>query len=97
MNAKEFLSRAWNIDQQVQSKLEQLEVLRSLACRVTAGSGGTATTHFRNVTSMQDIIVKITEAEAELNRKIDELVTVKLEINAVQEILDERETDGMNI
>ena len=80
MNAKEFLSRAWIIDQQVQSKLEQIEALRSLASRVTAGNGGTAVAHSRNVTSMQDTIIKITEAEEELNRKIDELVTVKLEI-----------------
>lgn len=82
MNAKEYLSRAWNIEQQVQSKLEQIEALRSLACRVTAGNG-TAVSHSRNVSSMQDTIVKITETEEELNRRIDELVEVKLEIMGI--------------
>ena len=40
MEAKEFLSRAWRIERQVQSRLEQIERLRSLACRVTARFGG---------------------------------------------------------
>ena len=83
MNAKEYLSRAWNIEQQVQSKLEQIEALRSLACRVTGGIGNGGGSHAPNVTSMQDTIIRITEAEEELNRKIDELVMAKLEIMGI--------------
>ena len=82
MNAKEFLSRAWYLEQQVQSKLGQIERLRSLACRVTTSfdrAGG----HSQNASSMQDTIVKIMEEEEELNRKIDELVTVRKEITEV--------------
>ena len=82
MNAKEYLSQAFCIEMQVQSKLEQIEALRSLACRVTTSfdrAGG----HSRNASSMQDTIVKIMEAEEELNRKIDELVTVIKEITDV--------------
>ena len=85
MEAKEFLSRAWNIETQVQSRLEQIERLRSLACRVTAGFGGAGGPQSRNVTAMQDTIVRITEAEEKLNRQIDELVTAKL---AVMEVID---------
>ena len=66
MEAKEFLSRAWNIETQVQSRLEQIERLRSLACRVTAGFGGAGGPRSRNVTAMQDTIVQITEAEEKL-------------------------------
>ena len=83
MNAKEFLSRAWLIEKQVQSKQEQIEVLKSLACRVTAGAGTEPVVHTRNVTSMQDTIVRILEAEEELNRRIDELVSMKLEVMRV--------------
>ena len=82
MNAKEYLSRAWHMEQKVQAKLEQIERLRSLVCGMTAGIGGT-TGHSRNVTSMQDTIVKIAEMEEELNREIDDLVTVRREIAEV--------------
>ena len=85
MDAKEFLSRAWKIETQIQSRAEQIERLRSLACRVTPQYGGAGGSRFRNVTAMQDTIVRITEAEEKLNWKIDELVTAKLE---VMEVID---------
>ena len=64
MNAKDFLSRAYCLEQRIQSKQEQIAYWRSLASKVT---------------SMQDTVEKILEAERELNRQIDELVDVKLE------------------
>ena len=85
MDAREFLSRAWKIETQIQSRAEQIERLRSLACRVTPQYGGAGGSRFRNVTAMEDTIVRITEAEEKLNRKIDELVTAKLE---VMEVID---------
>ena len=86
MDAKEFLSRARNVETQVRSRMEQIERLRSLACRVTPQYGGAGGSRFRNVTAMQDTIVQITEAEEKLNRKIDELVTAKLE---AAEVIDQ--------
>ena len=86
MDAREFLSRAWKIETQIQSRAEQIEQLRSLACRVTPQYGGAGGSRFRNVTAMEDTIVRITEAEEKLNRKIDELVTAKLE---VMEVIDQ--------
>ena len=80
MNAKEYLSQAFCIEMQVQSKLEQIEALRSLACRVTAPMGSEPVSHTRNVTSMQDTVGRILEAEEELNKQIDDLVAMKLEI-----------------
>ena len=85
MDAKEFLSRARNVETQVRSRMEQIEQLRSLACRVTPQYGGAGGSRFRNVTAMEDTIVRITEAEEKLNRKIDELVTAKL---GVMEVID---------
>lgn len=83
MRAKEFLSRAWLIEEQIQSKLEQIESLKSLACRVTAGFGKEPVSQTRNVNSMQDVIVHILEAEEELNQKIDDLVSMKMEVMKV--------------
>ena len=85
MDAKEFLSRARNVETQVRSRMEQIEQLRSLACRVTPQYGGAGGSRFRNVTAMEDTIVRITEAEEILNRKINELVTAKL---GVMEVID---------
>ena len=85
MDAREFLSRAWKIETQIQSRAEQIERLRSLACRVTPQYGGAGGSQARNVTAMEDTIVRITEAEEKLNRKIDELVTAKL---GVMEVID---------
>ena len=83
MRAKEFLSRAWLIEEQIQSKLEQIESLKSLACKVTTGFGKEPVDHTRNVTSMQDVIVRILEAEEELNHRIDDLVSMKMEVMQV--------------
>ena len=85
MDAREFLSRARNVETQVRSRMEQIEQLRSLACRVTPQYGGAGGSRFRNVTAMEDTIVRITEAEEILNRKINELVTAKL---GVMEVID---------
>ena len=79
--AKAYLSRAYCLEQQVQSKLAQLEALRSLACRMTASFDRTPVSNTLNTTSMQDTIIRITEAEEELNKKIDELVAMKVEIS----------------
>ena len=83
MDAKEFLSRAFFLEQRIQSKQEQIAALRSLASRVTISYGNEPVSHTRYVTSMQDTVEKILEAESELNRQIDELVDVKLEIGRV--------------
>jgi hypothetical protein len=83
MNAKDFLSRARLLDEQVQSKLMQVESLKSIACRVTTVYGAKPVTRTRNVSGMEDVILSLTEAEEELNGKIDELVSAKLRISTV--------------
>lgn len=83
MDAKEFLSRAFFLEQRIQSKQEQIAALRSLASRVTISYGNEPVSHTSNVTSLQDTVEKILEAENELNRQIDTLVDTKLEIGRV--------------
>ena len=89
MNAKTWLSRAFCIEKQVQSKMEQIEALKSLACRMTVGFGSEPVKHTRNTSAMQDTVAHILEAEEELNRRIDELVSMKLEIaNVIDRVED---------
>ena len=80
MNAKEYLNQAYRMEQRVQSKLEQIEDLRSLASHVTSSIGSEPVVHTRNNTAMQDTVIRIMEAEQELNAEIDELVEIKQDI-----------------
>ena len=94
MNAKEFLSRARLLEMQVQSKLMQVESLKSLANRMTSVYGMAPVSHTRDMTQMQSTILRIMEVEEELNRKIDELVDTKLEIGLV---IDRVEDDQLRV
>ena len=81
--ALRYLSQAYRLEQQVQSKLQQIADLRALAARVTSFSGYEPVTHTRDVTAMQNTVVKIVEEEDILNARIDALVDAKREIREV--------------
>ena len=81
MTATEYLGQAYRLDQRINSKLQQVESLRSLARKVTASYDGETVFHTRNVTSLEDTIFRLMEAEEELNRQIDELVVLKMDIS----------------
>ena len=66
MNAKEYLNKAYRMEQRVKSKLDQIEALRSMASSVTSSLGTEPVVHTRNHTSMQDTVIRIMEAEQEL-------------------------------
>jgi hypothetical protein len=81
MNAKEYLSQALWIDQRIDSKIEQLEILRSLATKVTANLKEEKVSGGNNTKShMENTIVKIIDLEKEINEDIDRLVDMKAEI-----------------
>lgn len=80
MTAKEYLGQAYRLDQRINSKLQQVEHLRSLTQKVTVSYGGETVSHSRDVTSLQNTIIRLMEAEDEINRQIDELVDLKLDI-----------------
>ena len=83
MKAKTYLSQAWLLEQRVRSKLQQMASLRSLAEQMYRTFGPAPVSKSRNVTAMEDTILRIQEAELELNRRIDHLVDAKREIAAV--------------
>ena len=80
MTAKEYLSQAYLLEQQVRSKLEQIESLKSLASYVSVDFTREPVSHTRNVSSMQDTVLKIMELNKELDAQIDALVDKKIEI-----------------
>ena len=80
MNAKEYLNQAYRLEQRVQSKLAQIEALRSMAANFSLAVDREPVSHTRNHTAMQDTVLRILEAEQELNDEIDALVDMKREI-----------------
>ena len=83
MTAKDFLQKAYRIDQRINAKLEQIASLRELAVKATATLSDTPRSGTRNVHRMEDIITKIVDLEAEINLDIDALVDLKHEIVSV--------------
>ena len=85
MTAKEYLSQAYRIDQRINAKLMRISELRALAQKCTVAYGGERVAHTRNVASLEDSVMKIMEAEKELDAQIDLLVDTKKEIESVIE------------
>ena len=81
MNAKEYLNQARVLDRRINITLERVSQLRSLTQRITPAYDGEVVSHTRNVTSLQDTIVRLLEAEDLLNSTIDTLVDLKTEIS----------------
>ncbi|MGI6449022.1 MAG: DUF1492 domain-containing protein [Desulfitobacteriia bacterium] len=81
MNAKEYLSQAFWLDQRINSKLEQLESLRSLATKVTTNLSQEKVSCGNDVTKIREkTIVKIIDLENEIDDDIDKLVDLKADI-----------------
>lgn len=80
MDVKQWLMRAYRIDQQIQSKNEQIEIWESLARKATSdpsalpGGGGV---HFNR---LETYCIKIADAQTEIERQRDELINVRREI-----------------
>ena len=63
MNARTFLARAWMLEQQVQSGLEQMEALKSLAARVNFALDRDRVKTSLNPSAMADWVHRLIEAE----------------------------------
>nr|DAL96949.1 MAG TPA: Protein of unknown function (DUF1492) [Caudoviricetes sp.] len=81
MSAKEYLSQALWLDQRINNKLEQLEMLRALAMKVTANLTEEKVSGGNNIKNhMENTIAKIVDLEREINEEIDQLINLKQEI-----------------
>ena len=80
LQAIDFLSQAYMLDQQIQTKMHQLSSLRSLSESMHSFRASEPVSHTKNVTMLEDAVIKIMEEEQELNAEIDRLVDLKREI-----------------
>ena len=80
MTVKEYLSQAAQIDRLIDSKLEQLEELKNIACSshgiVTVSENGN-----NNVSKVHRTVEKICLMEEEIDRQIDRYVDLKDDIS----------------
>ena len=83
MTAKEYLSQAYRLNKLANTKMEQIENLRALSEKVTASYGGEQVSHSRNVTSLEDTIVRIVAAQGDLNRQLNEIVRLQVQISSL--------------
>ena len=83
MTAKEYLSQAYRLNRLANTKMEQIENLRAISEKVTSSYSAEQVSHSRNVTSMEDTIVRIVAAQDDLNRQLNEIVRLQVEISAL--------------
>ena len=81
MTAKEFLSRAYLLDQQIKSKLEQIESLRALSLKCTSSTDGERVSGSSDPKKLENVMAKIIDMESEISADIERLVDIKEEIS----------------
>ena len=91
MTAKEYLNQAYWLDRRINSKLEQLSALQDMATKTTSIMSDDVVSRTRNVHSMEDVIAKIIDMQAEINGDIDRLVDLKRDIMQVVKAVDNPE------
>lgn len=83
MTPKEFLQQAFYLDHRINSKIEQIDSLNSLAQKATSTLSDMPKAPGRNASRLEEIIVKVVMLEEEINKDIDELVELKVKITEV--------------
>ena len=81
MSPKEYLSQARWLDMHINSKLQQIASLHSLATKASSTLSDAPHSGARNVRRMEDIILKIVALENEIDMEIDRLVDLKRDIS----------------
>ena len=92
MTSKEYLQRAYYLDQNINNKLDQVAYLNSLVCKVTSTLSDMPRHKDIASSTVEDIILNIVTLQEEVNHNIDELVDTKREIMNVIKQLESIET-----
>ena len=81
MEVKNFLMKAYYMDQRIDSKLEQMASLNELARKATSAVSDMPGSPNRNIHKTEDIIVKILELQEEIQSDIREQIAVILNMS----------------
>ena len=91
MNAKEYLGRAYRIEQRINCKLEQVKSLHELSEKATSTLSDMPHSPNRNIHSMENVVIKLMDMESEINSEIQELIKIKEEIATTIKEVDDKE------
>lgn len=80
MNVKQYLRQVWRLDNTVNAKLEQLELLKSLVTKVTSTLVDDRVQESKSHDKISKLICKMVDLEKEITNDIDKLVDLKREI-----------------
>ena len=89
MTVKEYLSQAKFLDQRINSKIQQVAALNDLATKATSTLTGMPHNPNHATSTMEEIIAKIIDLQAEINRDIDRLVDLKHELTRTIKAVDD--------
>lgn len=92
MNAKTYLGQAYRMNQNINSKLEQLDQLRAMTCKVTSSFREDKVSGTKDRCPMETAIIKVLSAEEDINKMIDLFIDLKDEISSAIQKLDGYET-----
>ena len=78
--AKEYLGKAYRLDQRINSKLDQVASLNELATKATSTLSDMPKNPNKAISTMENTICKIIDLQDEINKDIDRLVDLKTQI-----------------
>ncbi|MBR3404926.1 MAG: DUF1492 domain-containing protein [Firmicutes bacterium] len=82
MDAKEYLKLAWKVDQQIDDKIEQINILKELSQKTTAVLSGMPGKSTRNVHSREEVITRMMDSEEALNQEVLKLIEIRENVRA---------------
>ena len=92
MNPKSYLQQAYFLNERINDSLQDLEALRTRV--VSTGTGGTSKVKVQEskvLDTIGNMVPAIVDLDAEINRKIDELIQKKLEIEkTIDKVVDHK-------
>ena len=91
ITVKEYLSQAKFLDQRINSKIQQVAALNDLATKATSTLTGMPRNPNHATSSMEDVIAKIIDLQAEINNDIDTLVDLKRSLSKTIKAVDSPE------
>lgn len=83
MTAKEYLQQARFLDNRIKSKIQQVEALNELATNCSAVISDMPRNPNRGGSPMADAVMKMIDIQDEINKDMDDLVSLKQEIMSV--------------
>lgn len=98
MNAKEYLNQGFLINERIDSKIEQIAMLRTLATKTSVTLSDMPGDPNKGKSKIEELLVKIADLESEISADIDKLVELKGNImDVINEVEDPEESLVLNL